>query len=605
MASNPQDAIAPTVSAEDLTALQRAVAHFDREQLIWSSGYLAGMAGSTAPIGFLDDIHLAAAANAAISTQSSAQPDTWHVFYATETGTSREIAEQLAADAASVGLKTDVQDLRDVRPKVLKKIDNAVFVLATHGIGEPPEGSEPFFEFWMSDKAPRLEHLNFSVLALGDSSYADFCEIGRTFDARLRELGASSVVERADCDLDFESPSAAWAKQVVEHARESAIGIEIPRSTHLSAVPTSPAFTKQRPFSSEILIRQAITGRGSSKDVRHIELDLEGSGLVYEPGDSLGVVPVNPPQLVESLLHATSLAGDERIELNGEATTLRDAFLHDKEITALSRPILDVVARSHPQLETILADRDQFSDYLETRQLIDLVQEFRVDWQPQQLVDSLRRLMPRLYSIASSPDTNPDEAHLTVAVVDYEKFGRQHWGSASNFLIGDATQAPVYVEPNDHFRLPTDGDTPIIMVGAGTGVAPYRAFVEHRREHGHAGNNWLVFGDRNISSDFLYQLEWLRYRKEGSLSNLDVAFSRDQDEKIYVQHRLIENGPQIHDWLEQGAHIYVCGDAKHMAIDVHDALHSIVIQHGGLSDEAAHEYINELKRTRRYQRDVY
>ncbi len=270
MASVPQDAIAPTVSAEDLTALQQTVAHFDREQLIWSSGFLAGLAGSTAPIASPNNIQSVVAANAAVSTQA----DTWHVFYATETGSSRRIAEQLAANAAAVGLKTEVQDLRDVRPKVLKNVENAVFVLATHGIGEPPEGSEPFFEFWMSDKAPRLEHLSFSVLALGDSSYADFCEMGRVFDARLQELGASAVVDRAECDLDFEVPSAAWAKQVVEHARESATVIEVPRTPHLSAVPTSPAFTKQQPFSSEILIRQAITGRGSIKDVRHIELDL-------------------------------------------------------------------------------------------------------------------------------------------------------------------------------------------------------------------------------------------------------------------------------------------------------------------------------------------
>ena len=605
MASNPQDAFAATVSADDLTALQQTVAHFDREQLIWSSGFLAGLAGSTAPDGFLDDTRLLTASNAAAAMRPSTQPDTWHVFYATETGNSRQVAEKLAANAAAVGLTTAVQDLRDVRPKVLKNIDNAVFVLATHGIGEAPEGSEPFFEFWMSDKAPRLEHLNFSVLALGDSSYADFCEIGRVFDARLRELGATAVVERADCDLDFESPSAAWVNQVVEHARESAVHIEAPRSAYLSAVPTSPAFAKQQPFSSEILLRQAITGRGSSKDVRHIELDLEGSGLVYLPGDSLGVLATNPPQLVAALLRATDFTGDESVDIDGHSTSLYDAFSQDKEITALSRPILDAVAASQPRLQAILADRDQFAGYLESRQLIDLVQEFRVEWQPQDIVDALRSLAPRLYSIASSPDANPDEAHLTVAVVDYEKFGRRHWGSASNYLIGDTTHAPVYVEPNDHFRLPTDGDTPIIMVGAGTGVAPYRAFVEHRRETGYRGKNWLIFGDRNISSDFLYQLEWLRYRKEGTLSNLDVAFSRDQDAKLYVQHRLIENGAQVYDWLEQGAHFYVCGDAKRMAGDVHDALLSIVGRHGGLSDEDTREYVNELKRTRRYQRDVY
>lgn len=601
MATIPQDAIAPTVSAAELTALQQAVADFDREQLIWSSGYLAGLAGTTAPRTSLNILQAVTEAN----TQSSRNAAQWHVFYASETGNSRNVAEQLAANAAAVGLTAAVQDLRDVRPKVLKNIKNAVFVLATHGIGEPPEGSEPFFEFWMSDKAPRLEDLNFSVLALGDSSYADFCEIGRTFDARLQELGATSVVDRTDCDLDFESPCAAWTKKVVAHASASTKNIEVLQSTHLSAVPTSPAYSKQHPFGAKILARQTITGRDSSKDVRHIELDLEGSGLVYQPGDSLGVVPTNPPQLVEALLEAIGFSDDELVAIDGESTSLSNAFAEDKEITALSRPILDAIAARHPRLISILADRDQFATYLETRQLIDLVQEYSVDWQPQEFVDALRGLTPRLYSIASSLDANPDEAHLTVAVVDYEKFGRQHWGSASSFLIGDATHAPVYVQPNDNFRLPTDSNTPIIMVGAGTGVAPYRAFVEHRREHGHKGKNWLVFGDRNLSSDFLYQLEWLRYRKDGSLSNLDVAFSRDQEAKLYVQHRLIENGAEVYDWLEQGAHFYVCGDAKHMAADVNAALLTIVKQHSDRSDDDTREYVNELKRTRRYQRDLY
>ncbi|MCH8160208.1 MAG: assimilatory sulfite reductase (NADPH) flavoprotein subunit [Proteobacteria bacterium] len=601
MASIPQDAIVPTVSAAELTALQQAVADFDRDQLIWSSGYLVGLAGSTELRISPNSLRAVAPAN----TASSKNADQWHVFYASETGNSRNVAERLAANAAAVGLTVTVQDLRDIRPKALKNINNAVFVLATHGVGEPPEGSELFFEFWMSDKAPQLEHLNFSVLALGDSSYADFCEIGRAFDARLKALGATAVVDRTDCDLDFEIPSTIWTDQVVELASASATSIEVLQSPHLSAVPTSPTYTKQHPFSAEILSRQIITGRNSSKDVRHIELDLEDSGLVYQPGDSLGVVPTNPPQLVEALLLAIDFNGDEIVTIGGESISLANAFSQNKEITALSRPILDAVSATHPRLTSILADRDQFANFLATRQLIDLVQEYPLAWQPQQFIDVLRGLTPRLYSIASSLDANPDEAHLTVAVVDYEKFGRQHWGSASNFLIGGTAHAPIYVEPNEHFRLPTDSDTPIIMVGAGTGVAPYRAFVEHRREHGQLGKNWLVFGDRNLSSDFLYQLEWLRYRKDGSLSNLDVAFSRDQNTKVYVQHRLTEKGAQVYDWLEQGAHFYVCGDAEHMAIDVHNALLGIVKQHGDRSDDDAREYLNELKRTRRYQRDVY
>jgi len=589
LAANPQQQISPTVSTEDLAALQQIVERFDRTQLIWSSGYLAGLAGSTAPI----------------AVASEPAPDTWHIFFATETGNSREIAQQLASSAKAVGLHTELHDLRDTRPKILKNIRHAAFVLATHGVGEPAEGCEAFFDFWFSAKAPKLAELDYSILALGDSSYADFCEIGRLFEARLSELGATPVVQRVECDLDFESPAAGWSQQLLQHARETSAPVDTPRVSHLSAVPVATAFSKQHPYSAEILTCQAITGRGSSKDVRHVELDLEESGLDYQPGDSLGVLPTNPAQVIDALLNGVHLVGDETVTIDGESTTLRDAFQSEKEITALSRPILDAVAGSHLELQKILADRDRFANFLASRQLIDLVHEYRFDWEPQGLVDTLRKLSPRSYSIASSPDAIPDEAHLTVGIVSYEDFGRKHLGSASNFLSSETTHAPVFVEPNENFRLPADGNVPIIMVGAGTGVAPYRAFIQHRREHGHDGKNWLVFGDRNVSSDFLYQLEWLRYRKDGLLTNLDVAFSRDQNRKIYVQDRIVENGRQLYAWLEEGAHFYVCGDAKYLAGDVHDALHSVLQQHGGLSDEQAQEYLNMLRRERRYLRDVY
>jgi len=581
VAANPQDVIAPVLDATDLSALQQTVARFDREQLIWGSGYLAGLAGSVAR-------------GEPVAPQLAGQADTsteaWHIFYATETGNSRSVAENLAKDAAAVGLAAELHDLSNTRPKILKTIGSAVFVLATHGIGEAPEGSEAFFEFWMSDKSPQIPNLNFSVLALGDSSYADYCEMGRVFEARLLALGGSSVVERVDCDLDFESAANGWAENVIEHARETSSEEVVPPPVRLSAVASAPLQGKQNPFAAEILSRQIITGRDSSKHVQHIELDLEGSGLTYQPGDSLAVWPSNPPEIIARLATISGLDVDE---------------FADKEITALSRPILDAVATSHSDLQAILDDREKFANYLATRQLIDLVHEYPVDWQQPRFVDALRQLSPRSYSISSSLDANPDEVHLTVDVVDYDLFGRRHLGAASNFLISDTSHAPVFIEPNDNFRLPANGSTPIIMIGAGTGVAPYRAFIEHRQTLGHSGDNWLIFGDRNLASDFLYQLEWLRYRKEGLLSKLDVAFSRDQSEKIYVQHRLLENGRQIYDWLQQGAHVYVCGDATHMAGDVHNALLAIIKQQGGLTDDRALEYIKNLKQTHRYQRDVY
>lgn len=593
MAAVPSALHTPPVPHETLRTLRSTVADFDREQLLWSSGFLAGLAEASA------------FAAPEPRPDASTAPDSWTVFYATETGNSRRVAQRLAERARDAGLAVNVQDLRDVRPKALAKLTRAAFVLATHGIGEPPDGTEAFFEYWQSDRAPQLENLEYSILALGDSSYADYCAMGRLFDERLRALGAKPVVDLIECDLDFDEPAADWSGKLVEFAAKN---LEVSAATRVQRVPlraVSKLPSKDQPFDAELLLDQRITGRGSSKDVRHIELSLEGSGLSYLPGDSLGIVPENPPRLVEALLDVVQLDGDVAVIVGERQTSLAKALSFSKEITVVSRPLVEHVAKQHDALQSILNDRTQLADFFATRQIIDLLADYPKAWEAQELVDLLRRLSPRLYSIASSPDANPDEAHLTVSVVAFEQFGRAHWGAASNYLISGTPTVPVYVEPNDRFRLPADGDTPIIMIGAGTGVAPYRAFIEHRQELGHRGDNWLVFGDRNFASDFLYQLEWLRYRKDGILSRLDVAFSRDRAEKVYVQHRLLEQAKGIYEWLERGAHVYVCGDATRMAGDVHAALHSVIKRQGGLSAERATGYLNELKSARRYQRDVY
>ena len=595
MAAVPNPKIEPPLPGESLQTLRSAVADFDYEQLLWSSGYLAGLARASVA-GPLPVAQPAAEAGS----------DQWVVFYATETGNSRRIAESVAERAGEAGIAAQLQDLREYRPKSLSKVTNALFVVATHGIGDPPDGTEAFFEYWLGDRAPRLEQLNYSILALGDSSYADFCATGQVLDERFRALGARPVVERVECDLDFESPASGWTSSVVEHAAKNAAPQPAQvRAPHLRAVSSRSQYTRENPFLAELVVNQPITGPGSGKDVRHIELDLEGSGLSYLPGDSLGVVPQNPPELVHSLLDALQLDGASKVTVGGEQLSLAAALSAHREVTVISRPLLEKLAAKHGELQQVLSDRERLTDFFGTRQVIDLFGDYPIDWDAQELVDSLRRLTPRLYSIASSPDANPDEAHLTVAVVQYEQFGRQHWGSASSFLAGGASQVPVFVESNDRFRLPEDGSAPIIMIGAGTGVAPYRAFVEHRREHGHKGDNWLIFGDRNFTSDFLYQLEWLRYRKDGTLTRMDVAFSRDQKEKMYVQHRMKEYGRRLFDWLERGAHLYVCGDAKRMANDTHEALLAVIEDHGGMSREEAIQYVADLKANRRYQRDVY
>lgn len=595
MASVPLQTMTAPLERSKLSILDSAVAEYDREQLLWSSGYLAGMAAVQA-----SERQPAATQSTVVVARSA-----WSIFYATETGNSRRIAVALAERSRESGLAVELHDIREYRPKALSKLDNALFVIATHGIGEAPDGSELFFEYWFSKKAPHLQNLNYSILALGDSSYADFCEMGKRLDARLLELGAKAVVERVDCDLDFDAFAANWTDQVVSHAvaeLDTAVSSNTP---YLRPVSKVELFTRERPFAAEILSNQRITGHGSSKDVRHIEIGLEGSGMSYLPGDSLGVVPQNPPEMVEALLDSLDFDGTEEVVVEGKSIALSDALTQHKEITGLNRPFLESVAPEHKKLQEIVNDRDKITKLFKTWQVIDIVDRYPKAWQAQTFVDSLRKLTPRLYSIASSLDANPEEAHLTVGVVRYTQFGRPHWGAASGYLTSDVAEVPVYIEQNDHFRLPADGDTPIIMVGAGTGVAPYRAFVEHRKEHGHNGDNWLIFGERNFSSDFLYQLEWLRYRKEGFLNRIDVAFSRDQAEKVYVQHQILQQAKQIHAWLERGAHIYVCGDAERMAADVNQALLSVLQSEGGLSEEHSAQYLSELKSAHRYQRDVY
>jgi sulfite reductase (NADPH) flavoprotein alpha-component len=592
-----------------MRALRTAVADFDRDQLLWSSGFLAGLAQQ--PTHYFDG----ESTSAAIAGQANQQASeaSWTVFYATETGNSRRLAEKLVAESGQKGITFKLQDIREFRPKDLQRVDNALFIVATHGIGDAPDGTEAFFEFWASERAPRLVNLAYSVLSLGDSSYADFCETGRLLDERLASLGAKRLAERVDCDLDFDEPSRAWTGRIVARAQELGKTTAQPaeqrqvslRSVANSNVPKPLAVSRDRPFDARLLLAQKITGQRSNKDVRHVELDIESSGIEYAPGDSLGVIASNPEPLVAQVLDAIGQKSDTPVVIDGETVALSDALLTRKEITGLSRPILDAVAPRHFALAKSLADRKQFTRFLKTRQLIDVLRDYPRQWQAQEFVDTLRNLTPRLYSIASSPDANEGEAHLTVAVVRNRDFDRDHWGAASSLLASDVESVPVYVERNEHFRLPAETDTPIIMVGAGTGVAPYRAFMEHRREHDHRGKNWLVFGERTISDDFLYQMEWLRFRKEGSLHRLDTAFSRDQRDKIYVQHRLLQNSRDVYDWLQNGAHLYVCGDADHMAVDVNEALLSVVRLEGALNDDAALEYLKDLKSSGRYQRDVY
>jgi sulfite reductase (NADPH) flavoprotein alpha-component len=585
-----------------LGELNGLAGRLDQQQLWWASGYLAGLAaGASGPAASLQpQAHEAAEA---------APLPPWTVCYATETGNSRSIADELASAIRALGFESKAVNLAEFRPAQLKKERRVLFVVATHGLGEPPDGTEPFFEFLLGDRAPRLNELEYAVLALGDSSYEDFCETGRQLDARLEALGARRIQDRVECDVDFESASATWQQAVLQRVRADAEPATRPAPAQPHLVPVGAAtYSRRNPFAAPVLANQPITGIGSSKDVRHVVLSLEGSGLTYQPGDALGVWPTNPPVLVEQVLGLLSLQADERVDLDGDTMTLGDALAHRLELTLLGRGFIDTYANRFgiAALQALLAPdaKADLNTYLSDRQVVDVLAEHPVSITAQDLTDTLKRLTPRLYSIASSLEANPDEVHVTIGVVRYEAFGRPHVGSASNFLAAPGDTVPVFIAENPRFRLPA-GDVPVIMVGAGTGVAPYRAFLEERDARGAAGDNWLVFGDRNFATDFLYQLEFARLRKQGVLTRHDVAFSRDQARKVYVQDRLRERGVELFAWLERGAHVYVCGDAKHMAPDVHEALLDVIAASLGADRGAAEAYLDALKRQNRYQRDVY
>ncbi len=579
--------------------LHSAVADLTAMQLQWVSGYAAGLAAA------------GGASSATASSEGAAAPHDKRltVLFGSQTGNGEGIAEALTRKAREQGFAARSTSLADFKPADLKRETLVTVVISTHGDGDPPDDAELFYEYLMSKKAAALTGLRFSVLALGDSSYVNFCQTGREVDARLVELGAERFAPLVECDLDYDDMASAWSESVLgELSQLLDAGQQVP---HLRAVESTSTYDRQNPFLAEVLVNQKITGANSSKDVRHIELSLEGSGLHYEPGDSLAVLSENPPQLVDQVLTELELDATISVETQDGELTLGDALSNRLEITATNVAFLRSwasLSRS-AELTRLLDDPDRgvLARFLEQHQIIDVVRLFPADVDAQSFVDMLRTLSPRSYSISSSPRANPGEAHLTVAAVRYDAFGREHWGAASTHLadrICEGDRVAVYVEPNWRFRLP-EPDRPMIMIGPGTGVAPFRAFIEERIEQGARGDSWLIFGDRNSDSDFLYQLEWQRHIKQGHLARLDVAFSRDREHKEYVQHRIAENAAELYRWLENGAAIYVCGDAKRMAHDVHQALIGVLVTQGGLDAESAEQRLRDLRSAGRYQRDVY
>lgn len=593
------------LTREQADELSRVVQGLRNDQITWLSGYLAGL---SAP----------AAAGAPAAAQEGAPADAEApevtILYGSQTGNAEEIAQQAARKAEARGFRPQLLDMAECNKPKLKACSRLLVVVSTHGEGEAPDNAAELHELMHSKKAPPLKDARFSVLALGDASYEHFCQTGRDFDARLEALGATRVHPRADCDVDFEETAEAWADAAIEAL---AAELDAPPSNVVAfgpvAAPSESAYSKKNLFPAALLENLTLNGRGSTKETRHIELSLEESGLAWEPGDALGVLPENNPREVGALLETLGLGGEEIVEVPRGEVPLREALTHDYEITTLTRPFLQAWAEraDSDELNALLAadNRDGLREWLWGRHVIDVLQAWPVaGLAPQDFLGLLRKLPARLYSIASSHEANPDEIHLTVAAVRYQAHGRDREGVASCWLadrVDEDQPVRVYIDHNKNFKLPEDDDAPTIMIGPGTGVAPFRAFLETREARGAKGRNWLFFGDQHFCSDFLYQRDWLRWRERGLLDRIDVAFSRDQADKVYVQDRLRKNAREVYAWLRDGAHLYVCGDADYMAPDVHQALVDIAAEQGGLSQEDAAGWLSQLQKEKRYQRDVY
>jgi len=599
MALNNLSALTSPLSESQLAQLQQATAGLDAVQTAWVSGYLAGV--SQGPV------------TASAPTQSAGQ--TLTILYASQTGNAKGVASKLAESAKAAGLNVVLKNTADYKAKALKNETHLLIVASTNGEGEAPDDAIEFHEFLLGKKAPKLPELKYSVLALGDSSYEFFCQTGKDFDERLKALGATQLAPRVDCDVDYESESEAWISSVVTTLKGemAQVTTSVPVAG-ITAPSTASQYSKQNPYAAEFALSQKITGRDSAKDVRHIEIDLGESGLTYQTGDALGVWFENDEALVDELIAELGYSADDKVSLSisGEDTefSVKEALLTQLEITQTAPSFIEFWAEKSgdDKLKAIANDKNAAREFSGNHQIIDVVNQAKADVDAQTFVDALRKITPRLYSIASAQAEVEEEVHLTVGVVSYDANDKTRTGGASGFLsnrLEEGQKVRVFVEHNDNFRLPASDDTPVIMIGPGTGVAPFRAFMQEREARDATGDNWMFFGDQTFTQDFLYQVEWQNYLKSGLLTKMDVAFSRDQAEKIYVQDRLKENASEVFAWLERGAHLYICGDANRMAKDVHQTLLDIIAEHGKLSTEQAEDYLKSLRSNKRYQKDVY
>ncbi|WBM71494.1 NADPH-dependent assimilatory sulfite reductase flavoprotein subunit [Buttiauxella sp. WJP83] len=596
----PPTALLP-LTPEQLARLQAATTDFSQTQLAWISGYFWGMINQQP-------------GTVAAATPTAAEVPAITLISASQTGNARRVSEQLRDDLLAAKLNVNLVNAGDYKFKQIAQEKLLIVVTSTQGEGEPPEEAVALHKFLFSKKAPKLNGTAFAVFSLGDTSYEFFCQSGKDFDAKLAELGGERLLDRVDTDVEFQPAAAQWRAKIVD-VLKSRVPAETPAQAAVTAtgvvneVFTSP-YTKEAPLIASLAVNQKITGRDSEKDVRHFEIDLGDSGLRYQPGDALGVWYQNDPALVKELVELLWLKGDESVTVDGKTLSLSEALEWHFELTINTANIVEKYAQvtRNAALLDLVGDKTKLQHFAQSTPIVDMVRYAPAELTAEQLIELLRPLTPRLYSIASSQAEAESEVHITVGVVRYDIEGRARTGGASGFLADRLTEdgeVRVFIEHNDNFRLPANPETPVIMIGPGTGIAPFRAFMQQRENDGATGKNWLFFGNPHFTDDFLYQVEWQRYVKDGLLTNIDLAWSRDQQHKIYVQDKLREKGAELWNWIKEGAHIYVCGDANRMAKDVEHALLEVVAEFGGMDTETADEFLSELRVERRYQRDVY
>lgn len=577
----------------------------DSGQVQWLSGFLSGVSSAS------DDQPIRVIQSSDPGYLLNEGEPVW-ILYGTHTGNSERLAELSAKRIEDLGIAVKVSDMGSFKIKELRNIKKLLIIVSTHGIGEPPIQASELYEYLHGSKAPALQQLAYAVLALGDTAYTQFCQTGKDFDGVLGRLGAQRICERVDCDVDLEDDYTRWMEGIltaIAPSSENGYAPAVPIQT-ASIAKAGPVYNRKNPFNATVSKKINLNGRHSSRETIHLELDLSNSGLRYEPGDSLGVYASNSNRLIEPVLNTLHFTGEELVDTYQGKKTLMEALTTDYELTPLTSVSLNRYAEltGSTRLGKILNDNTAVVEYLYGRDIFDLIREVPFKMAPEVFISLLRKNSPRMYSIASSQDAVDDEVHILASVVRYEAYGRYKEGHCSSFLAGridEDDQLQVFVDGNSRFKLPLDPDLPVIMVGAGTGVAPYRAFIQQRGIQEATGKSWLFFGERNFTTDFFYQTEWLQCLKDGTLTRADVAFSRDQAKKVYVQHRMLEQGRDLFKWLEEGAHFYVCGDAQKMAKDVDHALKKIIQTQGGMTREKAEEYVKYLQVTDRYQADIY